>query len=39
MTLNVVLKAKGDHAIDRDGAAITCAGDRAPLAGGSAIRR
>jgi hypothetical protein len=25
MTLNVVLKAKGDHAIDRAGAAITCA--------------
>ena len=25
MTLNVVLKAKGDHAIDGDGAAITCA--------------
>jgi hypothetical protein len=26
MTLNVVLKAKGDHAVDSDGAAITCAG-------------
>ncbi len=25
MTLNVVLKAKGDHATTRDGAAITCA--------------
>ena len=25
MTLNVVLKAKGDHAVDADGAAITCA--------------
>ena len=25
MTLNVVLKAKGDHATSRDGAAITCA--------------
>jgi hypothetical protein len=25
MTLNVVLKAKGDHAIDRRGVAITCA--------------
>ena len=25
MTLNVVLKAKGDRAIDRDGKAITCA--------------
>lgn len=25
MTLNVVLKAKGDHAVDRSGAAITCA--------------
>ena len=25
MTLNIVLKAKGDHAIDRDGTAITCA--------------
>jgi hypothetical protein len=25
MTLNVVLKAKGDHAIDDEGAAITCA--------------
>ena len=25
MTLNVVLKAKGDHAIDAEGAAVTCA--------------
>jgi hypothetical protein len=26
MTLNVVLRAKGDHAIDRNGVAVTCAG-------------
>jgi hypothetical protein len=26
MTLNVVLRAKGDHVVDRSGAAVTCAG-------------
>ena len=34
MTLNVVLKAKGDHAIDAGGGAITCAEIAAPLARG-----
>src|SRR5713226_9023106 len=26
MTLNIVLRAKGDHAVDRNGVAVTCAG-------------
>ena len=34
MTLNVVLKAKGDHAIDGDGAAIGCTGAGRWLAAG-----
>ena len=47
MTLNIVLKAKGDHAVDGSGAAITCseiarrwlAAGKSPLSGAELAAR